>query len=590
MSNKQTKEYIWHSLRAYLGLLWANHPWRTLISLSHTVSSIILTVAVPYIISLALADIILGNQQSFWNHIVALSVAVALVGLGNSIGFATAIRLAARMERLATNLAFEHLLSRGVSFHANNPSGKLVANATEYGKSATRVLFDLLFSGLIPYVLSSLIGIGIVFFHSAEIGAALAGVYVITVIMTLLDSRRRSNVRVKRKRVQDMTVANIADVITNTQATKTFAREADELDTNDRLQQKLLQLRFQDWTRAAIIGSLRLTTLLILQVIFIIFVAQKVQSNPDFLGVGIYAFTYTLGMVGKLFELGALLRTGEEALLGASTMTKFLLESPEIVDAPNASKLKLTAGAISLSNVSFAYPDETDKLIFDNFSLDIPAGQKVGLVGHSGGGKSSLTRLLLRFDGIQSGAITIDGQDISRVTQHSLRESIGYVPQEPLLFHRSIRDNIAYGKPDATDEQIIEAAKKAYADEFIDNLPDGIDTIVGERGVKLSGGQRQRIAIARTILKDAPILVLDEATSALDSESEVYIQKALGSLMSQRTSIVIAHRLSTIAKLDRIIVLEKGKVVEDGSHTELLAKDGVYARLWNHQSGGFIDE
>lgn len=590
MSNRQTKEYIWHSLRAYLSLLWANHPWRTLISLSHTVSSIILTVAVPYIISLALADIILGNQQSFWNHIVALSVAVALVGLGNSIGFATAIRLAARMERLATNLAFEHLLSRGVNFHANNPSGKLVANATEYGKSAIRVLFDLLFSGLIPYVLSSLIGIGIVFFHSAEIGAALAGVYVITVIMTLLDSRRRSNVRVKRKRVQDMTVANIADVITNTQATKTFAREADELDTNDRLQQKLLQLRFQDWTRAAIIGSLRLTTLLILQVIFIIFVAQKVQSNPDFLGVGIYAFTYTLGMVGKLFELGALLRTGEEALLGASTMTKFLLESPEIVDAPNASKLKLTAGAISLSNVSFAYPDETDKLIFDNFSLDIPAGQKIGLVGHSGGGKSSLTRLLLRFDDIQSGTITIDGQDISRVTQHSLRESIGYVPQEPLLFHRSIRDNIAYGKPDATDEQIIEAAKKAYADEFITDLPDGIDTIVGERGVKLSGGQRQRIAIARTILKDAPILVLDEATSALDSESEVYIQKALGSLMSQRTSIVIAHRLSTIAKLDRIIVLEKGKVVEDGSHTELLAKDGVYVRLWNHQSGGFIDE
>jgi ATP-binding cassette subfamily B protein len=191
---------------------------------------------------------------------------------------------------------------------------------------------------------------------------------------------------------------------------------------------------------------------------------------------------------------------------------------------------------------------------------------------------------------IDGGQILIDGQDISQVTQNSLRGAIAYVPQDPFLFHRSLRDNIAYGKPDASDAEITAAAHAAYADEFIDQLPHGLDTIVGERGVKLSGGQRQRIAIARAILKDAPILVLDEATSALDSESEIYIQQALEKLMKNRTSIVIAHRLSTIAKLDRIIVLDNGKIVEEGPHTELLDQKGTYARLWKHQSGGFIEE
>jgi ATP-binding cassette subfamily B protein len=201
-----------------------------------------------------------------------------------------------------------------------------------------------------------------------------------------------------------------------------------------------------------------------------------------------------------------------------------------------------------------------------------------------------LTRLLLRFSDVDAGEIRIDGTDISRVSQKSLRDTIAYVPQEPLLFHRTLRENIAYGKPDATEAQIRKAARLANALDFIDELPAGMETMVGERGVKLSGGQRQRIAIARAILKDSPILILDEATSALDSESEKLIQDALTKLMKGRTSIVIAHRLSTIAKLDRIVVLDKGVVVEDGSHKTLVARKGTYASLWSHQSGGFIEE
>ena len=589
-SKPQNREYIWPSLKAYFGLLWRNHPWRALISLFHTVSNIALTVFIPYIISRALADIILGNEETFWGHIIALSVTVAITVIGNFVGFATAIRLAARMERLATNKAFDHFLSRSVGFHADNPSGKLVANAIEYGRNASRVLFDLVFNGLLPYVLSSVIGIGIVFFHSTEIGLALVGIYIVTIALTMADSKRRSSIRVRRKPVQDTMTANVADVITNAQATKTFAREDDEQARNDALQQELLGLRLRDWTWAAITGSVRLTVLLILQVFFIIFVAGQVKADPAYLGIGIYAFTYTLSMVSKLFELGNLLRTGEDALVSASTMTKFLLEDPEIRDAPDAKAIDVNGGAISFHNMAFAYADAPTDFIFKDFDLEIPAGQKVGLVGTSGGGKSSLTRLILRFEDILSGELLIDDIDIRSVTQQSLRQVIGYVPQDPLLFHRTIRDNIAYGNPSATDDVIMQAAQKAYADGFINALPAGLDTVVGERGIKLSGGQRQRIAIARAILKDAPILVLDEATSALDSESEIYIQRALATLMKGRTSIVIAHRLSTIAKLDRILVLDKGSIIEDGTHQELIAKKGTYANLWNHQSGGFIEE
>jgi ATP-binding cassette subfamily B protein len=228
--------------------------------------------------------------------------------------------------------------------------------------------------------------------------------------------------------------------------------------------------------------------------------------------------------------------------------------------------------------------------VLDNFSLTIPKGQKVGLVGASGAGKTTLTKLLLRFDDNQSGEITIDDQAIDQVTQVSLRENIAYVPQEPALFHRTLRENISYGSTHVTEEQLRRAAKQAHALDFIEALPHGFDTIVGERGVKLSGGQRQRIAVARALLKNAPILILDEATSALDSESERYIQDSLKELMKKRTSIVIAHRLSTIAQLDRIIVLKDGAIIEDGTHAELIARNGVYATLWKHQSGGFIEE
>lgn len=272
---------------------------------------------------------------------------------------------------------------------------------------------------------------------------------------------------------------------------------------------------------------------------------------------------------------------------GMNTLTR----PSAIIDAVDAKKLEVSQGAVEFKHVYFAY--HHDKPLFDDFNLSIHAGEKIGLVGRSGAGKSTLTNLLLRFYDINKGQIIIDGQDIKGVTQESLRHHIGVVTQDTSLLHRSIRENILYGRPDASEDMVLDAVRRAEAAEFIPDLIDakgrrGFDAYVGERGVKLSGGQRQRIAIARVMLKDAPILILDEATSALDSEVESAIQQSLSTLMHGKTVIAIAHRLSTIAAMDRLVVMDNGKIVEQGSHRELLALQGVYANLWAHQSGGFL--
>jgi ATP-binding cassette, subfamily B, multidrug efflux pump len=290
-----------------------------------------------------------------------------------------------------------------------------------------------------------------------------------------------------------------------------------------------------------------------------------------------------------MWEMTSLFENIGTILDGIGTLTR----PRHVLDAPDAQPLKVTQGEVRFENVRFGY-GKPDPVIAD-FNLVVRPGEKVGLIGRSGAGKSTLVNLLLRFYDLDGGRILIDGQDIAHVTQDSLRANIGMVTQDTSLLHRSVRDNIAYGRPTASDEEMFRAARRAQAHGFIANLSDpqgrtGYEAHVGERGVKLSGGQRQRVAIARVMLKDAPILLLDEATSALDSEVEAAIQASLKELMKGKTVIAIAHRLSTIAALDRLIVLDQGRIVEEGSHRELLEQDGLYAALWAHQSGGFLGE
>jgi ABC-type multidrug transport system fused ATPase/permease subunit len=326
---------------------------------------------------------------------------------------------------------------------------------------------------------------------------------------------------------------------------------------------------------------------LILTVLLLLGTYVLIEDEAITVGTVVLILTL-LGRVGYAFTHIGNMLNGFIRLYGESEegLNSILIDH-EIVDNADAVMLDGVHGTITFTNLTFAYDSQT---IFDNLNLDIKPGERIGLVGPSGAGKSTLVSLLLRQHDLTSGAILIDNQNIAEVTQDSLRSNIALVPQEPMLFHRTIAENIKYGKPDATYDEMVTAADRAQAREFIEALPEQYDTLVGERGVKLSGGQKQRVAIARAMLKEAPILVLDEATSALDSESEVAIQKALESLMENKTVIAVAHRLSTLRRMDRILVIDQGKIVEDGTHDSLANAGGLYAKLWEHQAGGFLVE
>ncbi|RYY77836.1 MAG: ABC transporter ATP-binding protein [Moraxellaceae bacterium] len=388
-------------------------------------------------------------------------------------------------------------------------------------------------------------------------------------------------------------VGRVTDAYTNIQTVKLFSHAGREAgyareSMDDFLVTVHRQMRLVTWLQFT---NQSLNAFLILSTSGM---ALWLWSN-SVLGIGAVAATTAMALRLNgfaqwiMWEISSLFENIGTVQDGINTLTKTQL----ITDKPDAQPLKVNQSHVQFDNVSFAY--SPDKPILSNLNLNIQAGEKIGLVGRSGAGKSTLINLLLHFYEPQQGRILIDGQDIAQVTQDSLRAQIGMVTQDTSLLHRSVRENILYGKPDACEAELIAAAQQAEADEFIAHLTDpngrtGFDAHVGERGVKLSGGQRQRIAIARVMLKDAPILLLDEATSALDSEVEAAIQHSLYKLMQGKTVIAIAHRLSTIMAMDRLIVMDQGKIVEQGTHQELLAANGIYARLWAHQSGGFLVE
>ncbi|NBD74321.1 ATP-binding cassette domain-containing protein [Patescibacteria group bacterium] len=317
---------------------------------------------------------------------------------------------------------------------------------------------------------------------------------------------------------------------------------------------------------------------------------ERWQGGVVSTGDLVMVFTLLGGMLGTLVFIGnmmnRLIRNYGEIEEGLQEVLRPLDQE----EHPHARDAGIESGAITLSGVTFRYPGAPDARIFHDLSLSILPHERVGVVGHSGAGKSSLVALLLRQYEVEDGAILIDGIDTRELTLASVRRAIAFVPQDPVMFHRTIRENIRYGRLEASDEEVEAAARAANAHDFIAAAPEGFDTLVGERGVKLSGGQRQRIAIARAILKDAPILVLDEATSALDSESESLIQDALEELMEGKTVLAIAHRLSTLRRMDRILVFEQGRIVQDGAHETLVQQAGTYQTLWEHQAGGFLKE
>jgi ATP-binding cassette subfamily B protein len=558
------------------------------LSLFISIGSVLISVVVPFFAGKVFAGIATDNPDVN-KYLLFLGISSFAGLIANRVGITNFNEMLARTMADLHGKVFNRLMKRSVGYHTNNISGKLVSDAIEFVAAFNMLTLATLNNG-IPFVSVLLTGIVIVYINAWQLGLFLTLTVVITLLWAWLESRKRSALRHRRLVAQRKLTAHIADSIVNAQTVKTFAGESFEMAENGKLNNTLRDLRVRDWQRGSRSGNDRMAALLLMQFCMILLLIHLSHSHPDILATGIFAFTYTFSLTNRLFDINTLTRQIEDSFLEATPMTKMLLEDVEIKDRQGAKPLKVSAGNIELHDVSFAYQEKANRQeVFAAFDLSVNSGEKVGLVGPSGGGKSTLTRLLLRFDEVQAGEIFIDGQDINDVTQTSLRQAVSYVPQEPLLFHRTIRENIAYGKPGAGEKAIIGAAKKANAHTFIESLPRGYETIVGERGVKLSGGQRQRVAIARAILKDAPILVLDEATSALDSENEIEVQKALWALMKGRTVIVVAHRLSTIQKMDRIVVLVDGKIVEEGPHKQLLKDNGTYARLWKHQSGGFIE-
>ena len=580
-TNKHTIKLYWEQIRRY-------KPSFFTMLVAIPLGALLIDTLLPYFFSQAIGGLINGNADTI-THGLVVAAGIGLLGaLFNMIGFQAMTRHEGQVRASLSDATFRRIINKDLQFFVNEKVGALTSRFIDFIRAQV-TLQDLLIIRTIGFILSVGTGLVILALQSLLIAGIVLALIGLLIIQVRWSIKKRAPLRHERKTLAGEINGAIADAVTNNLVVKTFAGEQTEIAAISAKNDRFREVFMKDIGFISLEGSARVALMIIAQIIAISTAAYLVFHGQMTVAIAIFILTYLQRIASQIFTLGDMLNGYDQALLEAAPMSEMLMHEPQVVDVPDAASLPRVTSDIELHDVSYRYnPDTPD--VLQNISLTIPAGQKVGLVGHSGAGKSTLTHLLLRFADVTGGSLTIGGHDIRQVTQQSLREAIAYVPQEPLLFHRSLRENIFYGKPDATDEEVRASAKKANALEFIDSLPQGLDTLVGERGVKLSGGQRQRIAIARAILKDAPILLLDEATSALDSESEKLIQDALEKLMKGRTSIVIAHRLSTIAKLDRIVVLDNGTIAEDGTHAELLKRGGIYAKLWSHQSGGFIEE
>ncbi|MBT4856787.1 ABC transporter ATP-binding protein [Candidatus Uhrbacteria bacterium] len=584
ISINDVNKVYWQHIKPYLGSM--------AIIIGSIIGATVMHLSVPWFYKLFF-DVLFGDTEPFGGTVkstlLLIVVLIFLVGTCVNIfwrisGFVTA-HVQTSVTRDLERSSYSYLLDHSYKFFTDSFAGGLLRKVRRLSRSFETVMDKLQWSFL-PLIVS-IIGIVIILWTRSPLLSIFTIIWIVLfTVLNVLFSKWKLKYDEERSEVDSEVTSVLADGITNSTNIKLFGGHGFEMGLFGDVSRKYQKLKQFTWNLNEINNAIQGVLLAILELVIMYYAIdlwlQGVLTAGDFALLQ----GYTVMIIRKMWDIGRYIRDTYEAYAEAKEMVEILNTPHAIRNTKSAKSLEVTGGEIKFENVEFSYA-KTRKVI-DKMSLKIKHNERVAFVGPSGAGKSTIVKLLFRLFDIQRGKILIDGQRLTKVTHESLRENISLVPQEPILFHRSLMENIQYGRRDASKEEVIAAAKKARCHDFIMDLSSGYDTLVGERGVKLSGGERQRVAIARAILKDAPILVLDEATSSLDSESEVLIQEALEELMKGRTTIVIAHRLSTILKMDRIIVMEQGNVVDTGTHKQLSRKKGIYKTLWDIQVGGFI--
>jgi ATP-binding cassette subfamily B protein len=583
-------------LQDVLGAFWQGmkpQKWKLFVMISSIVATNLIYIITPLFYKHFFDVIVAGGNGS--------SIAKTLLGIIIFIAFLHSLAwLFTRFAEFANNVyqpmtmanlkrnAYNHLIEHSYTFFANNFVGSLVQRVNRFGRAFERLSDDLVWN-LLPLVVRVFTVLVVLFFINRWIDLIVLIWVIVFISFNITFSRWKLKYDIKAAEIDSKATGYLADTITNQNTVTLFNGVKNEKRGYKNVTGEQASLTLFRWNLDAVVNGVQSGLSFGIEFVLFYFAIRYWSVGLITVGVFVLLQSYAGNLIDQLWGFTRIVRDVYEAYADAKEMVEIMELPHEIVDVPEAKELKVDKGEIEFKDLNFSF-NETRKVL-KKINVTIKPGERVALIGPSGAGKTTFIKLLLRLYSPTSGHIFIDGQDIQNITQGSLRQNISMVPQDPVLFHRTLSENIAYGKPNATKKEIETAASLAHCDEFIKNLPDGFNTFVGERGIKLSGGERQRVAIARAILKNAPILILDEATSSLDSHSESLIQDALNTLMAGKTTIVIAHRLSTIQKMDRIIVVDNGKIIEEGSHADLLQNEtSLYKKLWTLQAGGFLKE
>jgi ATP-binding cassette, subfamily B, bacterial len=564
--------------------LWQTYGQSGLVRLSFVIqilARICKLIALPVAISIIIAKLSTHDYTGAYKGVLVYAGFSATLGILTPLVKYVGMLGENKVYGASTGVYFSQLVNADLDFFNDSLGGYLTTATRQYVDSCVQ-LIRALRDRYTTTILSIVFPLVVIFWLDPWLGCVALGLSLVQAGYLLWASNAITPLRAQSRELYKRNSGRMADIIANILAVRSTAQEqtyAQRVEEEATAESDIFRIRYSKQAKLVAVRELITVTFFL---VLLWLTVQRMSTGHIHITAAVLVVTYTTTILTGIYSLTDDLDEHDDLVDKVLPAFEILNRQNKVSDPPKTKQLKKVRGDIWLKDISFSYENGAQQ-VFKDFSLHIPAGQKIGIVGLSGAGKSTLTKLLLRFNDVAAGEIALDGTDIRTIRQTDLRSQIAYVPQEPLLFHASIKENVLLGQPNADDKQVWAALKSAHAAQFIEQLSGGVDSIVGERGVKLSGGQKQRIAIARAVLRQAPIMILDEATSALDSESEQIIKDSFSEILRGKTAIVIAHRLSTLSEMDRIVVIEKGQCVEDGTHKELLAKKGVYASLWSRQ-------